>query len=56
MAPMNSRADGIDFVCDYCGKTFVIPFRYYEGEFDHPPNVPLCPACKERVDSEEYPL
>jgi hypothetical protein len=37
--------DGHDFVCDECGKAFVVPFDDYHGQFDHPPSVPLCDEC-----------
>jgi hypothetical protein len=37
--------DGHNFVCDECGKAFVVPFGDYDGQFDHPPSVPLCDEC-----------
>ena len=45
------EADGQEFICDECGTLFVIPFDEYEGQFDHPPSVPLCAACLEKRES-----
>ena len=39
-------ADGIDFVCTECGKTFHIPFQDYWGQYDHG-GEPTCPDCQE---------
>jgi hypothetical protein len=39
--------DGHDFNCDICGRRFVVDFDAYEGEFDHPPSVPVCDDCQE---------
>ena len=38
---------GIKFICDECGREFVIPVEHYEGQFDHPPSVPICADCTE---------
>jgi hypothetical protein len=39
------EAKGHDFNCDICGRRFVVDFDAYQGEFDHPPSVPVCDAC-----------
>ena len=43
---------GIKFICDECGREFVIPVEHYEGQFDHPPNVPICPECAEKEEAQ----
>jgi hypothetical protein len=42
---------GIKFICDECGREFVIPVEHYEGQFDHPPSVPICPECQEKEEA-----
>jgi hypothetical protein len=37
----------LDFRCDQCGRTFYVPLDAYDGRWDHPPGVPLCPDCME---------
>ena len=37
--------DDLDFECEVCGYTFWIRPRDYHGQWDHPPNVPVCPEC-----------
>ena len=38
--------DGIAFICDVCRYEFFV--KGYEGEWDHPPGVPICPECAEK--------
>ena len=44
--------EGHKFTCDECGREFVIPYAHYEGQFDHPPSVPICPECAEKLEEE----
>ena len=44
------RPKGHQFTCDECGAEFVVPFDDYRGEFDHPPSVPLCQDCKDKLE------
>lgn len=43
--------DDLDFECEVCRETFWMRPRDYDGRWDHPPNVPICPKCAE--DSAE---
>jgi hypothetical protein len=43
-----STREGHDFQCDTCRKTFVVPFDEYDGQFDHPPSVPVCDECADK--------
>ena len=44
------REKGHRFHCDECHTEFVVPFDDYLGEFDHPPSVPLCQDCKDKLE------
>lgn len=35
----------MDFECEVCRQTFWVRPRDYHGQWDHPPNVPVCPEC-----------
>lgn len=35
----------LSFEYEDCRETFYIPAKDYRGQFDHPPSVPICPAC-----------
>jgi hypothetical protein len=48
------KPEGHDFVCDECGEAFVVPFDEYDGQFDHPPSVPICDECSEDDDPSPH--
>ena len=41
------KDDGIDFMCDVCHRKFYVAPADYDGQWDHPPLVPVCPECRE---------
>ena len=45
--------EGIDFQCEVCRKTFYVPYDEYHGQWDHPPNEPICPECESDRESRE---
>ena len=42
--------DDLDFECGVCHESFWLRPRDYDGQWDHPPNVPICPECAETAD------
>ena len=44
--------EGHKVTCEECGREFVIPYAHYAGQFDHPPSVPICPECAEKLEEE----
>lgn len=45
-AAQDRRADSLEFVCNSCNVTFLIPLDEYEGEYDHADCDCRCEACK----------
>lgn len=43
----DDHAGMLDFECEYCRETFYVLFADYHGEWDHEPNVPVCPECSD---------
>jgi hypothetical protein len=39
------ESNGLDFVCETCGKTFIV--YHYMGQWDHA-GEPICEDCEEK--------
>jgi hypothetical protein len=46
IAPDDPYRFGIDFECSVCGRKFYLACGDYEGQWDHPPNEPICRQCE----------